>query len=481
MSKQALTLQVILSKNSIEQPCWISRVRTIKSCDMYWRKCMIKFRFTFLLQIMLIVATLSLFACQQETPPEPVSTPIPGRCAATNVDDVKKIPIGVMVPLSQPGSVAGGQAMEVAFNIALEDINASGGILGKPVHIIIGDTRGTPEVGTDVAEHLIADECVVALVGEFHSAVGLTIMEVAHKYHTPVIFAETYSDDITASGYPEVFRIAPASTFTAQMDAKWLAEVGDYNVDGNITAVIVAENTDYGTGQIEKVKKWFPEFGITPEVIMVDLPINDFSAVIADIQKLATIPDAVFVKVTGETSYILERQIIKASVAPNNQTILVANQVALDHETYWSEVPDGNFVVVPRIGPWASTATVIGFQFAEKYREINDRWPEPYAFESYDSLMLMANAINRAGTLEPDAIIKALEESDVELASGRYTFPYRSDNPAGGFVPEFMWHQWQDVPLLFLQYTAPNQNSSEMEVIWPSMYRTVNMPIVRPN
>ena len=48
-------------------------------------------------------------------------------------------------------------------------------------------------------------------------------------YQIPVIFAEICTDDITASGYVEISRIAPTSTFTAQMDAKWLAQVRDYN------------------------------------------------------------------------------------------------------------------------------------------------------------------------------------------------------------------------------------------------------------
>ena len=370
--------------------------------------------------------------------------------------------------------------MQAAFDIAIKDVNAGGGILGKPVRIVVQDTRGEPEQGTSAAQYLITQECVVAIVGEYHSAVGLTIMEVAHQYHVPVIFAETYSDDITASGYAEVFRIAPASTFTAQMDAKWLAEVGDYNNDGEIFAVIIAENTDYGTGQVTKAQTWFPEFGATLEVLMVDVPADDFSPVVDSIRSLEAIPDAIFTKVTGEMSFAVQQQIIAAGLGANDTTILVANQVALNHEEYWQHVPDGAFVVVPRVGPWAFAITDVGSEFVQKYQQTFDRWPEPYAFEAYDSVMLVADAINRANSLEPDAIIKALEETDIELASGHYNFPYGADNPAGGYAPEFMWHQWPDVPLLFLQYTADGQHSSEMQVIWPEAYRTVSTPIIRP-
>jgi ABC-type branched-subunit amino acid transport system substrate-binding protein len=369
--------------------------------------------------------------------------------------------------------------MQAAFNIAVDDINDAGGILGKPLRVILNDTEGLPERGTAVMERLVTQDCVVAVVGEYHSAVGLTMKEVSNKYHMPTIFAETYSDDITAVGYPEVFRIAPASTFTAQMDAQWLTEVGDYNGDGTLFVVIVAENTGYGTGQVEKAEAWFPEFGIELETFFADLPTMDFAPIIARILALDSTPDAILIKVTGETSYNLQQQLYEGGV-DITQTIVVANQVALNHEEFWENVPDGAYAVVPRIGPWASSATEIGLEFAEKYRAVMNRFPEAYAFEAYDSLRIMADAINRAGSLDPDAIITALEETDIDLAAGHYYFPYGSSNPPSGDVAAFMWHQWPDVPLLYLQYTEANQHSDNVEVIWPETYRTSEGPIVRP-
>lgn len=407
-------------------------------------------------------------------------TAVPGRCAPTDADEVEQILIGAAAPLSAPGSVTGGLVMQAAFNIAVDDINSAGGVLGKPVKIILNDTEGLPERGTAVMERLITQDCVVAVVGEYHSAVGLTMKEVSHKYHIPTIFAETYADDITAVQYPEVFRIAPASTFTAQMDAKWLTEVGDYNGDGELFVVIVAENTGYGTGQVEQADNWFPEFGLTHESFFADLPTQDFGPIVQRINALPTVPDAILIKVTGETSYNLQQQLYEGGI-DKSQTIVVANQVALNHDEFWQNVPDGSFAVIPRVGPWASSATATGLEFAEKYRAVMGRFPEAYAFEAYDSLMLMADAINRAGSLDPDAIIAALEDTEYEGAAGTYTFPYGTQNPpeADG-QPAFMWHQWPEVPLLFLQYTEANQHSDDVEVIWPETYRTSDGPIVSP-
>ncbi len=413
--------------------------------------------------------------------PVEVAAAVPGRCAPTSVDEVEEILIGASAPLSKPGSVTGGMVMQAAFNIAVDDINDAGGILGKPVNIILYDTEGLPERGTAVAERLITQDCVVAIVGEYHSAVGMTMKEVSNKYHMPTIFAETYNDTITAVQYPEIFRIAPTSTFTAQMDAQWLTEVGDYNGDGEILIVIVAENTGYGTGQVDKAMLWFPEFGLgEPEVYLTEQTTQDFSSVAQRILAGEHLPDAILIKVTGEQSYNLQQQLYEGGVDPT-QTIMVANQVALNHDEYWENVPDGAFAVVPRIGPLPATANTVGLEFAENYRGVMGRFPEAYAFEAYDTLLLMADAINRAGSLDPDAIIAAIEATDLDGAAGHYYFPYGIDNPPqDSGEPDYMWHQWPEVPLLFLQYTASNQSSDDIEVIWPELFRTTEGPIVSP-
>jgi len=264
------------------------------------------------------------------------------------------------------------------------------------------------------------------------------------------------------------------------MDAKWLSEVGDYNGDGETFIVIVAENTGYGTGQVEKADKAFPEFGLTHETFFADLPTLDFAPIVARINALDTTPDAILIKVTGETSYNLQQQLYEGGI-DISETIVVANQVALNDDEFWQNVPDGNFAVIPRIGPWTSSVSGPGADFVEAYRARVGRFPEAYAFEAYDSLHLMADAINRAGSLDPDAIIAALESANFEGAAGTITFPYGIDNPpeAAG-VPNYLWHQWPDVPLLFLQYTESGQSSDDLTVIWPAEYRTSDGAIIRP-
>src|SRR5215470_15221871 len=90
-------------------------------------------------------------------------------------------------PLAPPGGYAEGALMKQATEIAVEEINAGGGILGRPVVVSYQDTRGMPEEGTAAAQRLISQEKVVGITGEFHSSVFLAEMEVAHAAGVPIV------------------------------------------------------------------------------------------------------------------------------------------------------------------------------------------------------------------------------------------------------------------------------------------------------
>ncbi len=395
------------------------------------------------------------------------------KTVATGEDTIK---IGGVGPLSAPGSVVGGIAMKFAMELAVKDINEAGGVLGKPVELIFADTEGLPERGAAVVERLITENKVVAITGEYHSAVGLVELEVCHKYGIPCLFSETWSDKITASGYPEVFRIAPASSMNARATAEWFAAVGVKHL------VIIAENTDYGIGQAEKDQKFAAELGMTvDETFFVELGTEDFLPVLSRIQAMDPPPDAIRVAVTGETSYNLEQQMAELGIAPTEKTIGTANQVAIQPE-FWESVPNGTYFVFPLVGLPPSLYNDITNHVAEAYKAQFDTDPPSYALEAYDSVRILADAIERAGTTESKALIDALEDTDIVLAQGRYWFKYTSKNPlpTDGSVPAYMWHQWPDPAVLLLQYFEPNQDWKEAAVIWPEVYQTHGTSYIVP-
>jgi branched-chain amino acid transport system substrate-binding protein len=398
--------------------------------------------------------------------------------AAAPVVEGDTIRIGGVGPLSAPGTVVGGIAMQFAMNLAVQDINAAGGVLGKPIELIFADTEGLPERGGAVAERLITENNVVAITGEYHSAVGLVELEVCHEYGIPCLFSETWSDDITASGYPEVFRIAPASSMNSRAMADWYAAVGVEN------PVIIAENTDYGIGQAESDMSFMEEMGISIDedrVFYVELGTEDYLPILTRIQAMDPPPDAIRVAVTGESSYNLEQQMTELGLAPTEETIGTANQVAIQPE-FWESVPNGNYYVFSLVGLPPSLYNDITTRVADAYKEQFESDPPSYALEAYDSLWILADAIERAGTTQPGAVLDALEDTDINLAQGRYWFQYTSDNPLpdDGSVPAYMWHQWPDPAVLLIQYFEPNQDWKDAAVIWPEVYQTHGTTYIVP-
>ena len=97
--------------------------------------------------------------------------------------------------------------MRVAMLIAADELNARGGIMGRPVELIVVDTEGLPERGTAVVERLINQDGVVGIGGGYHSSVGVAAKEVARDNGVPIVFAETWNDTITSVQYDEIFRM----------------------------------------------------------------------------------------------------------------------------------------------------------------------------------------------------------------------------------------------------------------------------------
>lgn len=381
----------------------------------------------------------------------------------TGGDTVK---IGALAPLSAPGSVTGGNAMKAAFEIAIEEINAAGGVLGKPVELILIDTEGLPERGTAAMERLINQEGVVGVVGEYHSAVGLTAKEVAHDNHVPTIFSETWNDTITAVQYPEVFRVAPLSSEVAAVDANFIASLGVQKV------VIMTENTGYGIPAAEDTTAQLAERGIEAVTFSADLGTQDFSGIISRIQ--AENPELILVLVTGETSYNFEQQAAEAGLGPQDVP-MICNQVAGDSEAFWANVPDGNLCFYRRIGLPLALYTPETTAFVEAYTAKTGKdSAESYAMEAYDSLKLMAQAINEAGSIGADAIISALESTTYNGALGTITFPFGTHNP----IPEGMeakwWHQFPDPAVTMVQYQVQGQDAASAAVVFPETYKTAD-------
>jgi ABC-type branched-subunit amino acid transport system substrate-binding protein len=378
------------------------------------------------------------------------------------------IKIGAIVPLSAPGSVTGGTAMKAAMEIALEEINAEGGVLGQQVEMILLDTEGLPERGATAMERLINQEGVVAVAGAYHSAVGLAAKEVAHDNHIPVVFAETWNDDITGSGYEEVFRIAPRSSDVALIDAEFIATLKPSFV------AIMTENTGYGIPAAEQTAEILTANGIESETFSADIGTLDFAPVV-ERMKAGTKPDVILVLLTGETGFNFAQQAAEAGLGPEDVT-MICNQAASDSDSFWAAVPDGRLCLYHAIGLPVALWTDSTKAFAEKYVAATGRArPESYAMEAYDSLKMTAQAINDAGSTDPDAIIAALEAIDYNGALGRVYFDYGLKAAVPDGMPASLWHQFPEPAVTMVQFQETGESAADLTVVYPEAYKTGDM------
>ena len=404
------------------------------------------------------------------------------------------ITLGNLAPLSAPGAVAGGVAMDWAAKQAAADINADCGIeidgANHQIEVVTGDSEGSPERGQAVAERLILETEVDAMLGVYHSAVGLATMGIMEANQIPTVFSEPWNDNVSANGIREfdgapprfedgidhIFRISPASSMVGSVVVDWLLSLGVDDV------ILIVENTDYGQPAAADEKARFEAAGATVSQIDVELGTEDFVPILSRIQARAEAPDVIRIIVTGETSFNLTQQMSELGVAPSADTICVTNQFAFQSEQYWATVPDGNYCAFNRVGIIPSLFSDAAVELNAKYEaEFGDIVPS-FAMATYDAVYILTDAMERAGSYsDAAAVVAAIEATDLDLSQGRYYFRYGGHNPdLPEGTPEFMWHQWPDPIVTVMQYFEPGQSGLDAAVIYPEVYQTHGTSYIEP-
>ncbi|MEE8213696.1 MAG: ABC transporter substrate-binding protein [Alphaproteobacteria bacterium] len=376
------------------------------------------------------------------------------------------IKIGGLAPLSAPGAVGGGEGMRAAMLIAEKDLNAAGGILGCDVKVVIADTEGLPEKASAIMEKLITQDGVVAVGGGYHSSVGVASKDVANNRKIPVVFAETWNDTITGDKQKFIFRIAPLSSWASA--TLWQAALLVPNIK---KVAILTENTDYGIPAAEETSKGLISGGVEAVTFSVDIGTQDYAGIVERMK--AGKPDYIIVLATGEAGYNFTQQAADAGMGPLDIPFQ-AGQVSLESKASWENVPDGNYAFVQRIGTPASLWNDKALKLNEAYKAMTGRGViESYSMEAYDSIAILAQAMEEAGSTDGDAIVAALEGISHEGTLGRIYFPYgtKKDPSADGKGDEW-WHQWPDPAMTMIQYQVEGQSSLDAPIVWPDTYKT---------
>jgi branched-chain amino acid transport system substrate-binding protein len=379
------------------------------------------------------------------------------------------INIGWVGPLSPPGGYAEGTNMKNAAVQAAEEINAAGGILGRKVEIFYADTRGMPAEGRTGAERLITQNKVVAVFGEFHSPVALAEMEVYHKYGIPFMAADVWSDQITAKGYPEVFRNAPAVSLIDVTIGQWIAAAGFKNV------AILAEKDDVGLSARTLVQQELTKANIKFTAVDADPNLTDFTAQILRFKSEQPAYDFFLTIYAEAGSYPLCRQAHDLGFAPTPSCGIYNSGGNAVDPTFWENVGEaGKYLLAENVGLPKAAWNDKTKAFVKAYKARNkDADPSGAVMESYDGAYLLFDAIKTSGSTEPKAIIKALEDTKYVGVRGQYSFSTSKD-------PAWHYHQFLDAPLTILQYSEVKQSQADAPIVWPRKYATVPYTYQKP-
>jgi branched-chain amino acid transport system substrate-binding protein len=361
------------------------------------------------------------------------------------------IKVGISITQSPPGSVVQGTQVKDGVEIVKDMVNAQGGVLGRQIELVYEDNQGIPEKGRAAAEKLITKDKVAAITGGHQSSVCLAEIEVAHRYNTPYLNTNCWSDDVRKKGYAEVFNPGNYNTRVSNAMTETIAAMGVKRV------VAFAENTDYGIGQAklmaELIKAKAPQVDFKYETL--DRAGKDFTPAILVLR--ANPPDMIVNIMLPPAAYIVMNQLYEQGVAPSAKTWLYDGAGIADYPDFWQNVKDaGKYMVSFGLYHPQMTIPKIGQDVAADYKKRTNNEPNRLIFQAADSLLLVVDAIKQANSAEPAAITKALQDIKFDGARGPLQFSRE---------PGFSFQQWVDIPYVTYQFTEVNQPLTKSNLV----------------
>jgi branched-chain amino acid transport system substrate-binding protein len=358
------------------------------------------------------------------------------------------IVLGAIVPLSPPGETALGQLVKRGAELGVEYLNEKGGVLKRKVVLSVHDSAGKNEQGVAAYRRLVTQEKAVGVFGFVHSGVNIAVNEVAKEMGVPTMGTQTGASDVTAKKYPIAFRTHAVDPPRA---ATWLGWIKKNNWK---RVAVLAETTDYGIGLAKETEKQNKEnkLGLEVLTIMFDRTTTDLQPQL--LQAKAFKPDVIINIGVGQALELMITQSNTVGLLPNVK--MVTSYDAPARPQFW-QLHGEKGLGVSFIGFYSpkSELSELGKWFVEKYKAKYGEAPVYGALNGFANAVIFGQAIEKAKSTDPQAIIKALEEGTFTGWSAvPVTFP-KAEGP--------LWHNWSP-PLMVLTYTKKDQLAADAEI-----------------
>jgi len=326
----------------------------------------------------------------------------------TDKSDTSPIQIGSIMPISGPVSAYGTQSRD-AIVMAIDEINAAGGVLGRQLQVTVEDDQANPETTKNAFTKLVTKDGVIAIIGALTSKCSLAITSDAQARKIIMISPSSTNDTVTDAG-DYIFRACYNDSFQGQVVAQFAYE----NLKATKAAILFDNTNDYSKGLSETFKAKFIASGGT---IVAEESYatgdKDFNAQITNVKSKN--PEIIFIPDYYNTVSLIAKQVRAQGIT-----------VPMLGADGWDEIVNnaGDEVVgcyySNHYSPDANDPEVKAF--VEKYTKLYNVQPNALAALAYDATYIVADAITKAGSVDPEAIKEAMMLTDKKFVTGNIKF-----------------------------------------------------------
>lgn len=324
------------------------------------------------------------------------------------------IKIGLLTP--RTGKVAQyGINVENAAKLAIDEVNAAGGIDGKKVEMIVYDNKGDATESINLFKRLVDNDKVVAIVGPVISSTALAVAPLAEQKGIPVITPTATNVDVTLdSDY--MFRACFTDPYQGGIMSKFAAD----DLKAKSAAILYNSGDDYSTGLAEAFKENFEGLGgnITDYEAYTEDE-KDFKAVLTNIK--ANAPDVLYVPDYYNTIGLIAEQVKQVGL----EVKMLGADGWDDVQKDYGSVTEGYYFT----NHYAADDTdEIVQNFVKSYQESYEgNTPNALGALGYDATKIMCAAIDKADSTNGEDIVKAIGETDMDCVAGHITFDANGD------------------------------------------------------
>lgn len=326
------------------------------------------------------------------------------------------VKVGNIIPLSGPSASVGQQGKQ-AREMAVEEINAAGGIKslgGAKLQMVYADSESKPEKGVSEAERLINTEKVHVLTGCWNSAVTYPTTAVAERYGIPFIVPVSVADKITEQGFKTVFRIAAKDSWWTRDQFAFLKDMEKEFKTPVKKLAFVYENGDWGKGFAGQWKTLAQKGGYK---VVLDEPYpstaTDLSPVVQKIRRAR--PDVLMLVSNAADAILLTNTLAEYKV--KLKAIIASGGGHADPSFLKATGKNARYLF--DIVEWETDVNKPGA------KEANAKYKAKYGYnlageavDAYLAMYVLKDALERAGSLDPAKIRNALAATNLTGGPG---------------------------------------------------------------